>query len=359
MRVLTVANPGYDGRRTSLRRTRARRSALAGAAALAVTIGAGAWAGNAIRPEPRSQPDAARTVRAGAATLRVPGDWKPVPVAGGQLPGTTVAMSPPTGAHDRLVAVFAPATDASLVPSALRDLTAGLRGGPGAARLGGHPAWAYERVPGRDPDEVIDVTVLPTAAGVLGVACVSARSGPDARAMRGCASSIRSVSVDGAPFVLPTPDLAFRLRLPGVLDTLDSQRVRSRAELSRATTAAEQARAAQALAREHSAARESLRPLAGSAELPLLSRLSATADAYRRLAVAATAGSASGFDAARADVAAADAGVTAALERLAAGDRPLAPVPAARATPASPALPLAALPLVPIALLEQYDERVT
>jgi hypothetical protein len=78
---------------------------------------------------------------------------------------------------------------------------------PGAAkatRLAGYAATAYG-----------PVTVLPTTRGLLSVDC------------GGCV--VRSLSVAGAPILVPAPGLAARLRAPAVLAALDAARVSARA----------------------------------------------------------------------------------------------------------------------------------
>jgi len=204
-----------------------------------------------------------------------------------------------------VIVMVAPPADRSLVPPAMRKLVRDLGRGPRGARLAGHPAWQYSALRARKSARAFDVTVLPSTAGVLGIACAS--TGWSYDASTDCASSILSVSMGGARILAPAGDLALRLRLPRVLATLDQARVRRRTALRRAATAARQARLARDLARDHVAAVDSLRPVAGRAGASLVDRLSDAADAYLALARAANLGSASRFDAARGDVRSAEA----------------------------------------------------
>ncbi|WP_028057732.1 hypothetical protein [Candidatus Solirubrobacter pratensis] len=288
------------------------------AVALAITVAAGVLAGRAAVSRERAAPAGDRVVRAGVATLVVPREWRSVAPDGTGLAGVpaarTAAMAPWPALPDRVIVTVAPAGDASLIPRALRRLVRDVRQGPRPTRLAGYRAWRYAGLLAPDRD-VLDVTVLPTGAGVLAVACTSPPW--EAGAMADCASSIRSVSLRGTAALLPARDLALRLRLPRVLAALDRARVRDRAALARAATGADQARLARRLASAHLAAAESLRPVAGRAGEPLLGELSDVAGAYSALASAASAGSALDFETARETVASAEAGLAGGIARVA------------------------------------------
>jgi hypothetical protein len=314
--------------------------------ALAIAVGGGVLAAHVVARGERVGPGAVRVVRAGAATLAVPRGWRTVALRDAGAPvGTTAVFAPSPDAHDRVIVTVAPAEDPSLVPAALRGLVRDLGRGPRATRLGGHRAWRYVGLPGRNREDVLDVTLLPTTAGVLGIACVSAVSAAGATA--NCASSIGSVSISSGAMLVPSGELALRLRLPRVLAVLDRARVRFRAALVRAGTGAGQARLAGRLAREHLAGADSLHPVAGRAGGPLLDALSNVAGAYRELGRAASAGSASGFHAARGTVQTAEAGLAAAIDRLGLRDaREPAVAPPTRSSPGRPDAPGLVLVLV-------------
>jgi hypothetical protein len=198
--------------------------------------------------------------------------------------------------------VLGPAEDPSLVPAALREGTRGDKAQ--AAQLGGYRAWSYG-----------SVTVLPSTVGVLGVAC-----DPEP-----CASAVRSVSVAGAAILAPEPDLALRLRAPATLAMLDAARLRARAALASAPATAP----ARSVAATHRAALDALRPVAGPA---LIAALSRAEHAYDRLAQAS---SATGFNAARTDVIAADGALDTVVAALARAGAPVVQRPPASATPPS------------------------
>jgi hypothetical protein len=212
--------------------------------------------------------------------------------------------------------MVAPPDHRSLVPGAVRALVRDLGRGPSVARLGGYRAWQYAGLPGRNGTDVVDVTVLPTSAGVLSVACTSPQWLVDA----GCASSIGAVSVSGAAVFVPSSDLALRLRLPHVLAALDGRRIRTRAALDRAAGRGGQSRLARRLAGAHTVAAESLRPVAGRTGSPLIDELAHVASGYSALARAASGGSPAPFRTARGTVQAAEERLDEEIDRLVSRD---------------------------------------
>jgi hypothetical protein len=160
----------------------------------------------------------------------------------------------------------------------------------------------------------MDLTVLPTSAGVLAVACVAPRFAWSAAV--GCAAAIKRVNVSGAAIFTPAANLSFRLRLPAVVAALDRARVSDREALRDARTRPGQARIAARLARAHRAAVAAVRPLAADQGAPLLLALQATGTAYDRLARAAAHGWPSRYRASRLAVSRADARLTRALRDL-------------------------------------------
>jgi hypothetical protein len=166
-------------------------------------------------------PDPARSFHLGGAAVTVAGDWH-------QVDADTL-----TDGRDRLRVTLGGAA-----------LT-----GTRTARLGGYAAWA-------DGDD----RILPTTRGPLTVACR-------------CGDAVRSVSVPGAAILTPAPDLALRLRAPGVLASLDAFRVAER----KAWTPTSAAR----LAAAHRRALDALGPLATPA---LKTALEQAALAYDTLA---------------------------------------------------------------------------
>jgi hypothetical protein len=277
------------------------------------TVAAAALAGQLAAGDP--EPEASRALRVADATIRVPAAWRvvdePAP------PGATV-LAPGDPALARVLVAVARPDDPSLVPPALRRAFTGLDPASRTTRLGGYRAWSY-----RVPDRAAEVTVLPSSRGVVGIACVPRRAGAQGR----CASAVRTVSVARAAILTPAPDLALRLRAPETLAALDATRVRMRAELG---GSAARARLSRDLAREHEAALDALRPVAGATGATLTSALAEAGRAYDAFADAAHGSS---LDGARADVDAADAAVEDAVAKLAATGAPSVQ----RRSPAPPA----------------------
>jgi hypothetical protein len=312
--------------------TRPALLAAAALATIALAVLAGAWIGHLAGSGGRAAPAATRLVDVGGARLVVPADWQTAPLRsagiGGLDPATTAVFVTYEGAPARAIVTLAPIDDASLLPPALRTATAEPAPRAQTTRLAGHPAWLYSDLRTASGDRTMDVTVLPTTAGALAVACVS----PTAWSASGseCAAPVEAVGLRAAGTLVPSRDLALRLRLPAVLETLDAVRVHARDELGRAATPAAQARWAGKLTRGYGAAADSLRPVAGTAGAALVRRLRDAARAYSRLALAATIGSPYAFSAARDAIHRAEARLTASVATL----NPPRPV---RAPPSRPA----------------------
>ena len=232
---------------------------LSRAAALALAITGGLWAGHALTST--SAAPETHVVRAGPATLEVPDGWRTVSVT------------------------FGPAADRTLVPAPLRALVGE---GPRPATLAGHAAWRYDAPRRRE------ITVLPTSDGVLAVAC------------RGeCAESIAAVSLPGAEILVASEDLALQLKLPETLQSLDRARVDGRTALARPARIA--GRRGWRAGWHASIVPRRTRCVLWQ-DLPALpDALETVSDAYADLERAAMAGSPSRFRAARAWVGAAEA----------------------------------------------------
>ena len=290
----------------------ARRPAAVGAAcAAALMVGGvgGVWAGGLAMPDERVAHSGTRVVRAGAARIEVPQAWQTI-----RATGNAVVLAPSPPLRDRVILTLGTPDHASLVPASLRARTKDLGRGPRTVQLAGHPAWGYRGLVGRG-DEALDVTVLPGRDAVLSVACTS--SIRDALAAPDCAAAITSVSLAGAPTLVPAPDLGLRLLLPRVLDTLDRTRIEARTALGAAHTSGTQDRWARRLAAAHVSAADALRPVAADSDAPLIEALSVSARAYRALAQAAGAPSASRFRRAQRAVRASDARLAGAVDAVA------------------------------------------
>jgi hypothetical protein len=264
-------------------------TAIAVAALLGLAALAGQWSARRGAAHSSRGETAARMHALGPLRVTVPSEWRQLPVHAAGLRGTepksTLVFDTAPGLSARAVLMLeslASVIPPSLLPTPLLDAAGSSPGRPRAVRLDGRRSWMYTAVPARRTADTMDITVLPTTAGVMSVACAAPRL-----AFAGavsCASDLRIV-LDGARALRPTIDLAFRLRLPEVAPRLDSERVTQRMALSRARTPAAQARAARRLAAAHARAAGSLAPLArGGAATELVALLRESSREYDALA---------------------------------------------------------------------------
>ena len=245
--------------------------ALIGAVTLlaaAIAAGAGWWIRSAAAPEPRSAAPLAAPVAVGPVTLVPPARWTPVE-ASAELPAAdpaaTAAFELEPGVAGRAIVTLARADHPSLLPPALRDVVRDPLPAAEATTLLGHDAWRYAdlRVTRR---RTAEVTLVPTTAGVLTVACLSDRA--DASGAAGCASQIGGLRLNAGDWVKPSADVAARAAAPAVLRQLDGARLEARAALGRAATPGGQQRAARRLGAVHARAAGALSPYAGGAARP-------------------------------------------------------------------------------------------
>jgi hypothetical protein len=319
---------------------------VAGGSAAAVAAGLGAAA--IAAPDPPVPQPASRVVHAGPVVMTVPVSWRhAAPIA--ELDGSPATVLT-NGSSERVVVVFGPADGRSLLPRALRVQVDSPLPWSRDASLAGRPAIAYGRVHAGDLS--LDVTALPTSAGILAVAC------PHSDGQRSdCGSGIKDVSVPGAIALVPSPAIPAAAQLPAAIARLDGATVAGRAELAAAGTPAAQAAAAARLASRHRATAEELRSAFGVPVAGVAAALDRSADGYDALGAAAAAGSPGAFAAARADIRTAETALSAAVDTVIRdGTRPSrnpAPAPPAAApaedTPGS--VQLAEVLLVTLLLL--------
>jgi hypothetical protein len=335
------------------------------ALALAAAVLAGVWAGGHAAPAESPAPAQVRQVSAGTGRLTVPSSWEPTRLSAAGLSGLTpaksAALSPGAGTPAWMVATVAPADHPSLVPLVLRRLLRGPLPPARETRLGGHGAWLYTGLITRG-GRTLELTVQPTTAGVLTVACVSRSDASPARSL--CGGAVTSASVREATTLVPAPSVALALGLAPRLEALDRRRVTMRAKLGRADSAGAQERLARRLAGAHAGAAEALAPLAATAGAPLIDSLRTVASAYARLATAVAGGSGAAFSASRRDLDAEEsrlASVVGSVSRRIA-PQPAPPLARVAATPApgpSPLLLLLAVASLVGALAFIHGPRVS
>jgi hypothetical protein len=298
----------YASNRRAVRQPRLRWSVgrLAAAVAVGIAVAAltGAWTSRTLSGIGQPKAPASRVVDAGPAHVVVPAAWEPAgpyTALAGPAPKQLAVLSASAAAPTLAVVTFGAADDRSLIPRTLRALVPlALLRQPRVASLAGRPAWVYRALetPGRRL--VMDVTVLPTTAGVLAIGCAWP---VDFRGeSRDCASSVKSVSVRGAATLTPSASVALAVELPAVIAGLDHARADGRAALSRARTPRAQAAAAHRLARQHLVVAEELRTAFGTAARPLIGGLEDSGHAYAALGTAASDGATARFRAARREI---------------------------------------------------------
>ena len=161
--------------------------------ALLAAVLAGIWAGRHAAPAESPPPDQVRQVSAGHGRLTVPATWRPATLSATGLPGLTpaksAALSVRTDVPAWAVAMITPADHASLVTHPLRRLLQGPLPPPRETRLGGRVAWLYTGLTTR-AGRALELTVQPTTAGVLAVACVSPASARPPEALCGGAVTV-------------------------------------------------------------------------------------------------------------------------------------------------------------------------
>ena len=329
-----VRAPAAFGR---LRLQHPRVIAAAGVLGLSLlaAVLAGMWAGRHAAPAESPPPDQVRQVSAGHGRLTVPSTWRPATLSATGLPGLTpaksAALSVRTDVPAWAVAMITPADHPSLVTHPLRRLLQGPLPPPRETRLGGRVAWLYTGLTTR-AGRALEMTVQPTTAGVLAVACVSPASARPPEAL--CGGAVTAAAVSGATTLVPGPSVALALGLEPRLRALDGTRMKMRASLSRAESPGAQARLARRLAGAHLGEAEALAPLAATAGASLVHALRKVGSAYADLATAAADGSRAAFSAARQDIDAAESRLADAVGSV---SRRIAPKPA-------PPLPRAASP---------------
>jgi hypothetical protein len=279
------------------------------------TIRGGAGADAVAPPAPP------RAVELGALRLAVDGAWRPAPPPpgfGGLDPATSAVFEPEAGIPARVVLTFAPAADASLLPPVLRAAAGDALTAPRRTDLLGLPAWRYpeQAIQG---GRVMEVTLVPTSAGTLAVACVVGDATWSTALW--CSAGLRALSLGDARPMRPAAGLALRSAVPAAIERLAAKRTALRARLAGATTRRGQAMLSRRIGAAYARAAERLAPLApaqaaGEPATALAGRLRSVARSYRKLSLAARSNRPPAFDRARRAVRAGEAQVKATLATL-------------------------------------------
>jgi hypothetical protein len=288
-------------------------------ACMVVPALAGWGVARGLRPPSRDAAGASRSVTIGPARLKVPSSWIAIdnPASAG-IPGldstSTRAFRIEDGLGRHAFVTLAPPADHLLIPSSLRPALRPPIGAPMPAFLAGYPAWSYSNVATARPNVVMELTVVPTTAGVLAVACTSRLL----VAPSGCDLDVKQIFVSAAHVLRPTADAAFRLAMSTVLTRLQHDRAASEGQLNAARDAGAQALGLEAFAKAYATAARGLdrfAPRRGPAAT-LVASLDSAGGAYRAAGTAARIGAVGDYSVARAAVRAAESKVATALGRV-------------------------------------------
>jgi hypothetical protein len=294
---------------------------LLGVLVVGVLVGlfSGWWAGGqAAAPPPAASPDAPRSAAAGPVRFEVTSDWVPVPRVPGVdgLPKATAAFTPAASLRAYAFVTVAPTDDPSLLPQPIRALMPATLPRPKKTELLGLPAWRYGEL-SISGDRMLEVTVIPSTAGTMAVACIAPRE--SWVAALGCAADVRKLELPGdATWLPPAADVAARAAIPGIVRPLDAKRVKLRTRLDAAKTRGAQSRIAGKLSTAYNAAAlqlEDVSPGKGPAAA-VLGRLKANAVNYGKLGNAAAAGAPRRYKRAKRAVKKSEAQLKAALAEL-------------------------------------------
>jgi len=263
--------------------------AFVGLAALA-----GQWVARQSAAQPSRFEASTRAPALGPVDVAFPSEWRRLPAKAAGLAGIerqpTLVFEQARGLPALAVLTVASLKSVdspSLLPEPLRGGARIPLGPPRMVRRDGRRAWTYTAVPVPRGRQMMDITVLPTTAGIVTVACMAPELTFSVAA--GCESRLR-LTLRSAQAIRPTRDLGFRLRLGDVVKHLDLARVQQRARLLRARTSKAQARAALRLATAHARAARALAPLvATGASAEMVALLRESSRGYQRLSNSATA----------------------------------------------------------------------
>jgi hypothetical protein len=285
-----------------------------------VVAGLAGWgAARALRAPSQGAAEASRTVSIGPARLKVPTSWTAIAPTSAGIPGldaaSTSAFSIEDGLGRHAVVTFGAPADRRLIPSSLRPELRAPFGAPTPTFLAGYPAWSYPSVSTVRPNVVVQLTVLPTTAGVLAVACPSRSA---VAAPSECDQDVDQLFVSGAHLLRPAPETAFQLAVSPVLTQLQQDRAAIQPRLTAARDGGAQAQALQAFGEAYAAAGRLLEPLAppSGRAATLVASLRGAARAYRAAGTAASIGAFGDYSVARAAVKAAESRVATALSHV-------------------------------------------
>ena len=230
-----------------------------------------------------------------------------------------IVLRPGSLGGPMIMAGLSPATGATLLTDALTERVARLPA-PARVRLDRMTALRYADLRMEGVTRRMTVFATPTSGGVLTLACLSPPR--DVAALRPvCDRVARSLRLTRGRSLALEPSARYQAQLNALVGALDVARTEERAKLASADEASQQAQRAERLAGAYAKARatgvkQRVSPREAAAHARILAAIGATRAAYARMADAARAVSASGYERARAQVRVGDRRVRAALNAL-------------------------------------------
>jgi Protein kinase domain len=218
----------------------------------------------------------------------------------------------------RLVSGQVSASGPSLLPSAFTASLNGALPRPEPVRLGKVQALRYSGLSVRGLNAPLTLYVVPTAGGVVTIACLgSAASGPATK----CAQIAATLKLSGTTAFALAPSASYATALGHTFGSLRSAVASGASQLSAASSASAQAAAAARLATAYGAASRALAgltvsPAVKDANANLAGSLAALGRGYTALAAAARAGDDAAYARAQHAISSARAGTAKALAAL-------------------------------------------
>lgn len=262
-----------------------RAASLPLALATAAAALAGAAIGIALAPRAGERaPERAPRVglASGVARLPLPAGWAPLGRRS-TLPGLEAATAVRSVHGEAALDIRAP-EHPSLLPASVARALGGRPPAPEPRRLGAGTAWEYALGEPRPGIRAVALA-LPTTGGVVTIACAA----PPAlleRAAAECERAAGALRLDGASALVPAPETAAAIVLPGAIARLNRVRTGARDRLAATRSPPARGAAAARLARAYAALGARLRPLAAGDALALTATVDALAREHRALASA-------------------------------------------------------------------------
>ena len=237
------------------------------------------------------QPEGTSSAQSGAISITYPSSWErtdQVPKVPGFEFTNPIVVGPSGQADNRLVTGLVDASGPTLLPAAFVKSLGADPDRTDTVRLGELQAYRYRNLDPSNFNPALTLYAVPTDKGIATIAC-QADPAQAARFLPECERAASTLKLEGAkPFDLG-PGRDYVERVNGTLDRLQRARGAGIAALKRAKTPAQQARAAENVARAYDAAAKALlrapvSPQVASTNDAIVAALGDAGDAWREVA---------------------------------------------------------------------------